>query len=190
MKNKTSQIARPGTSAKVKLIAILAILSAASVVLGKFLQIPIGDSIRISFENLPVIFAGIVFGPLPGAAVGTVADLIGCLAVGYTINPVITLGAAMVGFVSGIMAHFLMREGKYSFWSILLAVLLAHLTGSILIKSIGLRLMYTTAWSVLAVRIPVYLINTVAESLLIAVLLKSGAVRDALRRFHGNSRKA
>lgn len=188
MKNQISRT-QADITLRVKLIAILAILAAASVVLGKFLQIPIGDSIRISFENLPILFAGIVFGPLSGGAVGLVSDLVGCLAVGYQINPVITLGAVSVGFVSGVLARVFIHNGKCSFPRVLLSVLLAHIFGSILLKSTGLRLWYTTPWSVLALRIPIYLINSVAEASIITVLLKSGAVKNALKGFFGGSRK-
>lgn len=176
---------RTGAGSRVRLITMLAILSAASAVLGKLLQIPIGDSIRISFENLPILFAGIAFGPLSGAATGIVADLIGCLIRGYSINPIITLGAATVGLLSGIMARLLTKDGTYSLWRILLAVAAAHMAGSVIIKSVGLYIWYTTPLSVLGLRLPIYLVNTVAESLIICAILRSGAVRTSLRRFRG-----
>lgn len=189
LKTKSLQ-AKAGASSRVRMIAMLAILAAASVVLGKFLQIPIGDSIRISFENLPILFAGLVFGPIGGGVTGLVADLVGCIAVGYEINPVITLGAVSVGLVAGIMSRFFVREGKASLWRVLICVLFAHIIGSVILKSAGLRLWYTTPWSVLALRIPVYLANTVVESLIITALLRSGIIRGTIRDFFGKSRKA
>ena len=85
-------------------LCFAAICAAMSLVLGKFLQIPnpFQSFIRISFENLPVLLAGITLGPLAGALVGGVADLLGCLLYGYAINPVVLLGAVSVGFVSGL----------------------------------------------------------------------------------------
>ena len=61
-------------------LCFAAILAAMSLILGKFLQIPnpFQEFIRISFENLPVMLAGIAMGPVVGALVGTVADLLGC----------------------------------------------------------------------------------------------------------------
>ena len=181
MKTKT-RISAP-VSARIRLIAMMAMLAAASVVLGKFLQIPIGDSLRISFENLPVLFAGTVFGPFVGAAVGVVADLVGCVVVGYAINPIITLGAASIGFVSGILTAVFDRDRRFGIKSVALAVLVSHVIGSIIIKSIGLRLAYTTAWSVLALRVPIYLANIIVETLIITVLLRSAAIRASLKRF-------
>ena len=68
------------------LTVMLTMLSAMSIVLGKLLAVNLGEVLRLSFENLPIIFAGLAFGPLAGAAVGLVADTVGCLLVGYAIN--------------------------------------------------------------------------------------------------------
>ena len=88
---KKGNAARP-----LRVTVACALLIALSIVCGKFLQFPVGEAMRFSFENLPILFAGMAFGPLAGVLVGTVADLIGCLAVGYAINPLVTLGAAAV----------------------------------------------------------------------------------------------
>ncbi len=79
-----------------KVMVISALLAALSIVLGKFLNIPIGDSIRISFENLPVIMSSIFFGPVVGAITGAAADIVGCILKGYSINPFITFGAVCI----------------------------------------------------------------------------------------------
>ena len=60
---------------------------------------------RFSFENTPIIFAGMIFGPIVEALVGTVADLVGCVMVAYEINPLVTLGAALIGLISGIVFY-------------------------------------------------------------------------------------
>ena len=83
-----------------KFISICAILAAFSIILGKYLAINVGENFRFSMENLPILLAGLYLGPLAGAIVGAVADLVGCLLVGYAINPIITLGAVSIGFIS------------------------------------------------------------------------------------------
>ena len=88
-------------SLDLKILCQLAMLIAISIVAGKYLAIGIGEVLRFSLENLPIIFAGIAFGPIAGILVGVAADLIGCLLVGYTINPIVTIGAAVIGGVSG-----------------------------------------------------------------------------------------
>ena len=85
-----------------KITAALAMLAAVSIICGKYLAIRGGDILRFSFEDLPIIFAGISFGPIAGMLVGVVADLVGCVMVGYTVNPIVTLGAAAIGAFSGI----------------------------------------------------------------------------------------
>lgn len=170
--------------AKVRQLAVLGILAAASVILGKLLQIRIGDTIRISLENLPIIFAGIVFGPISGAAVGIVADLVGCVAVGYAINPIITAGAAIVGLTAGLVAAPWAREQVRAYPKVLLPTASAHVIGSMIAKSVGLHIAFATPWTALfSTRIPIYIVNIAAESVLIYVLLKSKAISTSLKRF-------
>ncbi|MDE5563661.1 MAG: folate family ECF transporter S component, partial [Oscillospiraceae bacterium] len=80
----------------VRVLIIAALLIAMSIVFGKVLSFTIGP-LRISFENLPILMAGIFFGSIIGMVVGAAADVIGCLIVGYAINPIITAGAAWIG---------------------------------------------------------------------------------------------
>ena len=123
-------------------LCLAALLAAMSMILGKFLQIPtpFAEFVRISFENLPVILAGIVLGPLAGAMTGAVADLVGCLAYGYSINPLITLGAASVGLVAGVFGLLLARAPLLA--RISLSAIAAHLVGSVGIKTAGIAAWY------------------------------------------------
>ena len=172
------------THSKIRRLAILGILSAASIILGKLLQIPIGDTIRISFENLPILFAGIVFGPVSGVAVGIVSDLVGCVIRGYAINPIITAGAMLIGLASGLIGKALIKNNERSFVQIILPVAAAHVIGSMVVKSVGLHVFYDTPWMYLiTTRVPVYLANIAVESVIIYLLLKSKAIRHSLKGF-------
>ena len=77
----------------IKTLVICALLLALSIIFGKFLNIPIGETIRFSFENTPLFLSGILFGPLISGIVAFVSDILGSILRGYAINPVITLGA-------------------------------------------------------------------------------------------------
>ncbi len=123
-----------------KVMACAAILAGMSIVLGKYLAFNLTPSIRISFENLPVIISGVFFGPIVGAAVGAVADILGCLMVGYTINPIITAGAACVGLISGIFPLIFRKKNTAC---VILSVSISHLLGSVVIKTVGLSLFYS-----------------------------------------------
>lgn len=170
----------------VRVMIISGLFVSLSIILGKFLQIPIGDSIRISFENLPIIMAGIFFGPFVGGAVGISADLIGCLLKGYAINPIITFGAMSIGFMSGLV-HMLMVKKRpdsciIGFLSVFPAVFSAHIIGSMLIKSIGLYVYYHTPMEVLMCRIPIYTAITLLESIIISALLINKAFFNQLEK--------
>ncbi len=172
-----------------RVLCAASLLSAMSLILGKFLQIPnpFSQIIRISFENLPILFSGICFGPLVGAATGAVADLVGCLLYGYAINPIITLGAAAVGMVSGLVALIVRRP----LWlCCVLSTVLAHLTGSVLIKSLGLAAWYLSEynmglWQLMLWRLLTYTLIGTLECTIIFLLLRSKAVFaqvESLRR--------
>ncbi len=185
-KNKLTGSIRIFGNLRVMIVSGLFI--ALSIVLGKFLQIPIGDNIRISLENTPVIMSGIFFGPFVGGAVGAAADLIGCLLKGYAINPVITLGALTIGFSSGLFAALLKKAPKLM--SVIASVASSHIIGSIMIKSIGLRLYYGTPYSVLAWRIPTYVAIGIIEVIIIFTLTSNKAFSaqlDKLRRSGGRT---
>ena len=78
-KNKQETFGRLRLLGNTKVLTVSALLVAMSIVLGKMLAFNIGNSIRISFENLPLLMAGIFFGPFVGGAVAACADIVGCI---------------------------------------------------------------------------------------------------------------
>lgn len=164
----------------VRVMIIAALFIAMSIVLGKLLAFNIGNSIRISFENLPVLMAGIFFGPVIGAVVGLGADLIGCLIAGYSINPIITLGIVSVGFVSGLLA-MLIKTDKLPL-RIYPSVLIAHAVGSMVIKSIGLFIYFHTPLPVLLTRIPLYIGTGIVEATIIIFLMSNKAFNAEIEK--------
>ena len=121
-----------------KTLVTAAMLAAISAVIGIICKNFFTFNIyyRVTFENLPIIFSGIVFGPFVGAAVGIVADIVSCLCSSNpSLNPLITAGAAFVGLASGIVARWIIkRRGGLQ---IALSVATAHLIGQVIIKSIA-----------------------------------------------------
>lgn len=159
----------------VRLLVSLAMLIAISIICGKYLAIKGGDILRFSFENLPIIFAGIAFGPISGAAVGIVADLIGCVLVGYAINPIVTVGAAAIGFVSGgvYLALSKLTSANKSV-NVVISTLLAHIVGSVLIKTFGLAVFYSMpVWMLMLWRLLNYAIVGAVECVLLVILLRN-----------------
>lgn len=164
------QRTRRGGSLRV--LVTLSALCAIGIILGKFLAFNITEFMRFSLENITIIFSGIIFGPIYGAVVGAVQDIVGCLAVGYTINPIITLGSAAIGAVSGLIFRLAKKMPPYL--KVSLSVAAAHILGSVLIKSTGLALYYalpfvaTVLWRILN-----YVIVGAVEVALLITLLKS-----------------
>lgn len=155
-----------------RVLILSALFIAASIVLGKYLSFTVG-AIRISLENLTILMAGIMFGPLIGLAVGVGADIIGCLMVGYTISPIITLGAGCVGFFSGLFSMFLFKKNKTL--NIAFAVAAAHIIGSMIVKSYGLHVYYGSPLKVLLLRVPLYLAIGTIEFIIISLIMNNKA---------------
>ncbi|MGM9521404.1 MAG: folate family ECF transporter S component [Oscillospiraceae bacterium] len=136
---------------RVQTLTTAAMLTAVSVVIGILCKNFLTFNIyyRFTLENLPVIFSGLVFGPVVGALVGACADIVSCLcSANPALNPIITLGAACVGLCAGLVPKYIVRSPGIT--QIAVAELLAHLVGQVGVKSIGKIIWYgMPAWGIL-----------------------------------------
>ena len=180
-KNRASRKARVAVFGTLRVLTFSALLCAMSIVLGKYLAIRGGEILRFSFENLPILLAGILFGPVVGAAVGAVADLLGCLLVGYAINPLVTAGAVLIGASAGLLWRLSRRCPLGP--RVLLSVGTAHLLGSVLLKTLGLAAFYAMPLGLLLLwRLLNYAIVGTLEILLTYAILKNQALRRWIRK--------
>ena len=90
-------------------MTVAAMLTAISIVIGIFCKNFMnfgGGLFRVTFENLPIIIAGIAYGPLVGGVVGVASDLVSYLLSSQTYPPnlIVTLGAFLIGASSGIVS--------------------------------------------------------------------------------------
>ena len=171
---------RQKLQSNVRLLAVSAFLAALSIICGKYLALSLGNVLRFSFENLSILLAGMVFGPIVGAMVGIVADLVGCLMVGYAINPLVTLGAGCIGLLGGLLFRV---SGRLSLlWQCFVTVLGTHLIASVLIKTVGLAAYYPEMpfHILLLWRLLNYTVVALAEWLLLYTILKNQALRHRL----------
>ena len=171
---KDSHITRGG----IRRLTVCALLVALSILFTHVFTVSTGF-LRFNLGCLPVLLAAILFGPGAGFAVGAVADIIGGILAGYAINPLITLGAACIGFFAGLVWQYLPARSESL--RLGLGILLGHVIGSIIINSLALRLFYHYDWSVLAARIPNALALSAAEFVLMRALLANHALTDAIR---------
>lgn len=167
----------------------LAMLAAISIICGKYLAFGVGNVLRFSFENLPILMASAVFGPICGMAVGAVADLVGCLMVGYTINPIVTLGAVAIGCICGILWRICKKLPDIA--RCVISVSAAHLVGSVLIKTFGLAKFYDMPFLVLmGWRTINYLIIAAVECALLYIVMRHRQVQKMSARLNGYRKNA
>ncbi len=187
MKNKIS------FAKSVRVLCISAMLIAISVIIGWICKLYmtfdfLGGSVRITFENLPIILSGMAFGPFTGLAVGAASDIVSTAFSQYGlggINPIITAGSAAVGLVAGLCRYIPGKNGKKS---ILIPVAAAHTAGSVIIKSIGLYVyhfyvevtLFGIGFNSLFLRIPTYIIIGAIEYYIISVLRKNRFIAENL----------
>ena len=158
----------------VRTLTAMALLIAMSIVFSRVLSISTGF-VRFNLGSLPVLLAGILFGPWAGFVVGMVADIIGGVLAGYAINPLITLGAASIGLTAGLLWRALpnLRLGLRT----QISVFAGHAVGSIVINSLALHLFYNYPWSVLVTRIPNALVLAAVNTVLVRLLLENKTIR-------------
>ena len=171
------------------MIAFSSILAAMSIILGKYLSFTAGP-FRISFENLPILMAGIFFGPIVGMIVGALADIVGCLLVGYNIIPIITVGAVLIGGISGSLYRIFRAISKKGI-KLYISVLFAHIVGSMIVKSIGLAITYGYPFESIILRVPLYLVISFAEFYIIYLLMKNKSFMKTINEtgLTGNEKK-
>ena len=162
-------------------LAVSGLFCALSIVFGKYLAISVGPVLRFSLENLSVLLGGVLLGPIAGFLIGAVSDLVGCVLVGYTINPIVTLGAGCIGLLSGGLWRAFTHLSP--FWRLLLSVIIAHTVGSVLIKTWGLAAFYDMPfYLLLGWRLLNYVIVGTAECTLIYYLMKNKAFSRQTKR--------
>ena len=166
-------------SKNIKVLTISAMMIALSAVIGYVCKtIPVlnlGTGLRITFENLPIIIAGIMFGPVVGGCVGCVADLLSCLFSGQAPLPWVLVGSISVGVVAGLSSRFIVR--KNGILKLIVSELLAHLVGSMIIKTIAL---YTIFGPIVLFRIPMSIGIAAVEIILLCAIYKNKTVRNLI----------
>lgn len=129
-------------------LILMAALIAMQIILARFLSIQASDILRISFESVPIVLAGMWLGPLSGAIVALIADILGTVLSGYGIwFPPIALGPILVGVISGLSTKYVFRSDLSSTrdsWKVILTVVVAGIVNSFLVGTVT-----TTIYSII-----------------------------------------
>ena len=168
--------------ASIRALTVSAMLTAMSVVIGIFCKTFLNFDnglFRITFENLPIIIAGITLGPIAGGAVGCASDLVSYLlsAQTYPPNLIVTLGAFMIGVISGFMSKYVMKSKDNK--GIIISATCAHMVGSMIIKPIGLYQFYGI---LVLFRIPLYCVIAPIEIFIICSIFKNSGIRKVFNK--------
>ena len=164
-----------------KIMAISGFLIALNIVLSRIIMIP-GV---INFGGLPIIFAGVVFGPVVGGIVGAVGDV-----VSFIVRPTgpfmphFVLTSALTGIIPGLMMKLLKAEmPKFPLWKIFTSILCGQVITSVLMvpyflnSLFSMPLVATMSKAVVkqAINIPAYsiIIKGLVES-----LYRAGAIKE------------
>ena len=98
--------------ASVRKLTCGAVLVAMQIMLARFCGIQVNEGLRLSFEGIPILLAGIWLGPLWGMIVGCVADVLGTIISGYGVYfPLLTVGPMLLGGLGGYGARLLSAKG-------------------------------------------------------------------------------
>ena len=167
-------------------LTVCALLTALSVILARLLTIIPSEISRFSLEAVPILLAGLLFGPVPGAAVGFAADFIGCLFSPFGYNPIFGLPPILYGLWAGLLRGYVWT--KPTVWRVALAVFPAALCGSVLWQSAALALVYGGKAKLaffltrLASRSIQFAVTGVIDTAAVWLLLRRNALSPVLHR--------
>lgn len=167
-------------------LTVCALLTALSVILARLLTIIPSEISRFSLEAVPILLAGLLFGPVPGAAVGFAADFIGCLFSPFGYNPIFCLPPMLYGLWAGLLRGYVWA--RPTIWRTALAVFPAALCGSVLWQSAALALVYGGEAKLaffltrLASRSIQFAVTGVIDTAAVWLLLRRNALSPVLHR--------
>ena len=157
-----------------KRLSLLAMFIALQIVLSKLLMLQVAPSVRLSIDSVPILLAGLWFGPLAGGLVGALADFLGTVLfpTAGAYFPPLTIAFFLIGFVAGLLS--LVIKTKRPLLRIVLIVVSSEIIGSYLFKSFALSLLIGRPFiELLAARALPVSIVTIANTLLVAALDRS-----------------
>jgi ECF transporter S component (folate family) len=168
-----------------KMIVTLALLLSMSVVLDRLLGIQL-PNLRISFGNLPIILAGLLFGPIAGGVVGLLSDGLGFLMrpTGEYI-PFLMITPMLMGVIPPLIGKLLKKRTNLIVF--IAMILPAEIIGPYLWTNFCLYFAYHMAFVPnLIARAPAKALIIVVDVLIVFLLYKSGVFRAlGLDRYGG-----
>lgn len=165
----------------IKTIVISGFLIALNVVLSRIITIP-GI---ISFGGFPIIFSGIVFGPVVGGIVGGVGDV-----VSFIVRPTgafmphFILTSALTGVIPGILTKVLKNDlTKPKLWKIFISIFVGQVITSVLMVPYFRLILFSHPFIATMLKAATkQAINIPAYSIIIKILIQSLYNAGTLKR--------
>ena len=140
MLQATQNSSRPGGADfrnRLLMLLVLALLIAMEIVLNRFVSIRTWN-LKIGFSFIPIVVAAMLYGPLGGAVVAGIGDLIGAILFpNGPFFPGFTFTALLTGLVFGL---FLRK--KQSFLTVIPVVAINQLVLSLLLNTLWISILY------------------------------------------------
>lgn len=155
-----------------KVIVRAAILTAISIILSRFLSIFLTPNIKIGFSSIPLMIAGILFGPLLGGMSGLVADIIGVMInLSGTFHPGFTLSSILTGLLPGLVAKYFVKDKKSTNILLISSVILTFLVSHLLLNTFWLSQLTSTPFmAMFTLRLPKVIIETVINIIIMKLI--------------------
>ena len=125
-------------------LVLMALLTATTVVLSRFLSIP-GWNFKIGFSFLPIVIGAVLLGPLAGAIIAGTADFLGALL--FPIAPYFvgfSITAFVCGWVYGVFLH-----KNHSLKHIIIAVLSTEILCSLIMNTFWISFISNAPFAVI-----------------------------------------
>lgn len=135
-------------------LIVLALLAALGAVFSAFLSIEIAPTgfkvVEISLTPVPVMLAGVLFGPLAGGLVGFVADAAGFFMGSQTgaYNPAFSITMALFGVIAGL---FFLKSQKSTAWRMTTMTIIAQVVCSVILNTAFLCIFYPKYFALFAI---------------------------------------
>ncbi len=154
-------------------LVFMALFIALNVVLTRYGSIRINfggaEAVRIGVGALPVIFTGVFFGPIAGAIVGGIGDVVGFAMFPMgAYMPHFTVSAALTGLIPGLLLNNVYKD-NLTFGKLLLAIGVGQIVTSVLMTPYFQNMLFGIPF---VVTIPPSLISQAVNIPLYAMILK------------------
>jgi ECF transporter S component (folate family) len=123
-------------------LVIVALFAALSVVLTRFASLMTPDNaVRVGIGSVPLVYVGMMFGPLSGGLAGLVADLVGCLInpMGGTFFVGFTLSSVLTGVIPGLWVWLYKKK---NLTSVVMVHLMIYVVISLGLDTLWFKILY------------------------------------------------